>query len=132
MAICEFPSGRFIDVNQVFLDYSDFGRNEVIGRSAMELGLFGDPSFEEWMIATVKKGEKIRNVEMECVPKKWGTDEQTLLRRYLHRRKIFFSLLCTRYHGSQTERKGTSVTGCNPPGNRDISGKLIGPGTSTG
>ena len=69
MAICEFPSGRFIDVNQVFLDYSDFGRNEVIGRSAMELGLFGDPSFEEWMIATVKKGEKIRNVEMECVRK---------------------------------------------------------------
>ncbi len=69
MAICEFPSGRFIDVNQVFLDYSDFRRNEVIGRSAMELGLFGDPSFEEWMIATVKKGEKIRNVEMECVRK---------------------------------------------------------------
>ncbi len=69
MAITDFPKGRFIDVNDVFLEHNDFSREDIIGRTASDLGLFVDPCFRDRIYASFEKGEKIRNIEMECVRK---------------------------------------------------------------
>ncbi|MBK9577600.1 MAG: PAS domain S-box protein [Fibrobacteres bacterium] len=43
MAISTIPDRIFIDVNQAFLDVMGYQRDEILGRSAKELGLFVDP-----------------------------------------------------------------------------------------
>lgn len=40
MALSEYESGRFIDVNEAFLDLTGYVRNEVIGRTSVDLDLF--------------------------------------------------------------------------------------------
>jgi PAS domain S-box-containing protein len=69
MAISEYASHRFVDVNEEFLECSGFRREEVIGRTALDLGLFGDPSIYDRLNAAIEGGEKIRNVEIEIVEK---------------------------------------------------------------
>lgn len=42
-AITTFEDARFVDVNAQFLEASGFSRDELIGRTAMELGVWPDP-----------------------------------------------------------------------------------------
>jgi PAS domain S-box-containing protein len=59
MAISTVSEGRYIDVNSSFLKLSGYSREEVIGKSSLELGVFDDPSARE----------KIRRIFLEkgCV-----------------------------------------------------------------
>lgn len=44
MAISSLPDRRFSDVNRAFLEHLGFQRNEVIGKTAAEIGLFPEPA----------------------------------------------------------------------------------------
>jgi len=40
MAISDFETGKYIDVNELFLETTGFARDEVIGKTSIELGLY--------------------------------------------------------------------------------------------
>jgi len=62
-AISDYDTGIFIDVNKVFLETLGFTKDEVIGKSSIELKLFN----EETRLKTqelIDKGNECRNVEI--------------------------------------------------------------------
>jgi PAS domain S-box-containing protein len=62
MAITRLADDRILEVNQSFLDMFGFERNEVVGRSSAELGLWVDRPAREAMDADFIAGTPVRNV----------------------------------------------------------------------
>ncbi len=67
---------RFIDVNQAFLDVMGFERQEVIGRTSLELNLWADPRDLENVDEILRQTLQCRNVEIQFRKKNgetlWG------------------------------------------------------------
>jgi PAS domain S-box-containing protein len=57
--------GRYIEVNESFLRLTGYTREEVIGRTIYELGLWIDPARHRELAATVQKKGRVVNREME-------------------------------------------------------------------
>ncbi|HEX9704732.1 MAG TPA: response regulator [Gemmatimonadales bacterium] len=57
--------GRFLEVNQTFLESFGYLREEVVGRSALDLGLWRDPTDRARLLDQVREGRPVRNVELE-------------------------------------------------------------------
>ncbi len=55
--------GRIVDVNDAFILYTDYSRNEVIGRTTIELGLFKDAKDRVNMIELLEKNKQVVNFE---------------------------------------------------------------------
>jgi len=64
---------RFIDVNQAFLDTMGFERDEVIGRTSLELNLWADPRDLETVDEMLARDMECRNVEIQFRKKDGGT-----------------------------------------------------------
>jgi PAS domain S-box-containing protein len=60
------PDGRFIDVNETFLRTFGFSRQEVIGRTALELELYPVPEEFESLRDSLEKGGAVRGVEIKA------------------------------------------------------------------
>jgi diguanylate cyclase (GGDEF)-like protein/PAS domain S-box-containing protein len=67
---------RFIDVNQAFLDAMGFERDEVIGKTSLDLQLWADPRDLENVDDILRKTRECRNVEIQFRKKNgetlWG------------------------------------------------------------
>jgi diguanylate cyclase (GGDEF)-like protein/PAS domain S-box-containing protein len=67
---------RFIDVNQAFLDVMGFERDQVIGRTSLELNIWADPRDLENVDEILKRTLQCRNVEIQFRKKNgetlWG------------------------------------------------------------
>jgi diguanylate cyclase (GGDEF)-like protein/PAS domain S-box-containing protein len=67
---------RFIDVNQAFLDAMGFERDDVLGRTSVELKLWADPRDLETVDELLKRNRECRNVEIQFRKKNgdmlWG------------------------------------------------------------
>jgi PAS domain S-box-containing protein len=71
--ITSLQDGRFIDVNETFVRLSGYRRDEVIGRSALELDIYDDPSERtETMRAMSEEGE-VYNRELKVRTKSGET-----------------------------------------------------------
>ncbi len=68
-AITSFPDGVFIDVNQRLLDATGYRRDEVIGRTATELGLWADPELRKKITEQMALGTPAHQVEYDIVDK---------------------------------------------------------------
>src|SRR2546428_2135582 len=64
MSLLALPENRFIDVNESFLRLFEFTREEVIGRTSLEIGLWSDPAARAVLLETLRSGEPVRNVEL--------------------------------------------------------------------
>ncbi len=64
MAISEIEDGRYIDVNQSFLDTLGYKRHEVIGHTSSELGLFLNPADRTAALNEILAKEGIHNKEL--------------------------------------------------------------------
>ena len=64
MIISSFEDGRIIDVNQSFCRISGYSRDEVLGRSALEMGIWQDPRDRMRMKQTII--EQGSAIEQEC------------------------------------------------------------------
>ena len=64
MAVTELADGRYLEVNSSFLQTLGFSREEVIGRSSRELGLFADPAQREFLLKELRERFSLRNVEV--------------------------------------------------------------------
>jgi diguanylate cyclase (GGDEF)-like protein/PAS domain S-box-containing protein len=64
---------RFIDVNQAFLDAMGFERDEVIGRTSLDLKLWADPHDLETVDELLLRNGECRNVEIQFRKKNGDT-----------------------------------------------------------
>lgn len=84
MAIISFPDGRFIAVNRVFTTLFGYPANEVIDKTAKQLGLYEDPHAQQILYERLKNEKKIYNIEQYLLTK--GGVKKALL--------ISYSLYC--------------------------------------
>jgi diguanylate cyclase (GGDEF)-like protein/PAS domain S-box-containing protein len=56
MAINTVADGRYLDINQTFVEMSGYEHDEVIGRTSLELGLWADPHDREKLVKILRHG----------------------------------------------------------------------------
>ena len=69
IALSGIDDGHIIDVNDRFLDLFGFSRDEVLGRSALELGVWKNTQMREQIVASLQQQEKARDFEIQFVTK---------------------------------------------------------------
>ena len=74
--ICHMEDGKFIDVNDAFLANMGYEREDVIGRTAIELGIWVNPGDRKILIDEIQKNLTCRNLEVQYRVKdgtlRWG------------------------------------------------------------
>jgi diguanylate cyclase (GGDEF)-like protein/PAS domain S-box-containing protein len=74
--ICRLEDGKFIDVNDAFVNCTGFTREEAIGHTALELGLWANPSDRQRLVAAISEDSVCRNLEAPYRTKdgglRWG------------------------------------------------------------
>ncbi len=65
MAVSTVKDGRLIDVNQAFLEGLGFDRDEVIGYTTTELGVFWDAAARQKLVGKFEADGRIHNEEVE-------------------------------------------------------------------
>ncbi|RLF61786.1 MAG: hypothetical protein DRN37_00175 [Thermoplasmata archaeon] len=63
IVISTLEDGFYIDVNEAFLETTGYSREEVIGRTSVELGIWVDPEQRNEMVKVLREQEKVRNLE---------------------------------------------------------------------
>jgi diguanylate cyclase (GGDEF)-like protein/PAS domain S-box-containing protein len=61
--ICHKEDGTFIDVNDAFLRITGFNREEVIGHTALEIGIWENPKDREKLIEALSQNASCQNLE---------------------------------------------------------------------
>lgn len=64
LGICTLEEGRFIDVNESALETLGYLREEVIGRTALELGIWEDESVRDGVLQALERQEPVQNLEI--------------------------------------------------------------------
>ena len=72
MAVNSLPEPRFTDVNDAFLDAHGYTRDEVIGHTAAELGLFAEPRLGPQMEQELRTRGRVTGLEIK-VARRDGT-----------------------------------------------------------
>lgn len=67
IAIGILPERRVVEVNQAFVDKFGYDREEAVGRTVMELGIWADTSDREEFIARMSQEGRCRAVEAELL-----------------------------------------------------------------
>ncbi|HEY3432830.1 MAG TPA: EAL domain-containing protein [Rhodocyclaceae bacterium] len=75
--------GRYIEVNQAFLDCTGYTRDEVIGRTSLELNIWVDPADRLRLVEAIKRDSFCRDLDA-CFRKKngeylWGLMSATVI-----------------------------------------------------
>ncbi|MEI8311822.1 MAG: PAS domain S-box protein, partial [Verrucomicrobiota bacterium] len=65
LALSTLPERKFVDVNTSFLSTLGYSREEVIGKTAMELGLFQDAEALERSSAILEADGRLQNMELQ-------------------------------------------------------------------
>lgn len=65
MVITTLAEGRFLEVNEAFERNTGYSRDEVLGRTAIELGMWPDPGSRSEVVADVAKHGRILNREVQ-------------------------------------------------------------------
>ncbi len=65
ITIATLAEGRFVDVNEAFLKDVGYPREEVIGRTALELGLWMDPARRAELVYRLERDGMVREFEFE-------------------------------------------------------------------
>jgi PAS domain S-box-containing protein len=63
LSITAPSDGRIIEVNQAFLKFSEYSREELIGKTSIELGLYNDTMDRSRIIELLKNNSQILNFE---------------------------------------------------------------------
>jgi two-component system cell cycle sensor histidine kinase/response regulator CckA len=69
MTIATISDGRYIDVNESFLRVTGYRREEVIGRTALEIKFWEGPQHRAKFIESLKKRGSVRNLEITFLTK---------------------------------------------------------------
>ena len=72
MAVSSYPERKFTDVNSAFVTITGFSKEDVIGRTSQELGLFVEPEKLASVSQALRANGNVRDVELKT-RKKNGT-----------------------------------------------------------
>jgi two-component system, NarL family, sensor kinase len=64
MAVTTLKDGRFLDVNESLVKLSGYSRHEIIGRTSLELGVFGSNEHRKAIVGSLLQMGSVRNVEL--------------------------------------------------------------------
>ncbi len=64
MSIVTHKEGRYIDVNESFLSNSGYSREEIIGRTTIDINLYADPEERDRLRQILNEQGRIRNAEV--------------------------------------------------------------------
>ena len=64
VGISRLADGTFIEVNQGYTELSGYTREELVGKSAIELGLWAEPAERERLVEGLQRDGEVRNLEM--------------------------------------------------------------------
>lgn len=83
VALNRIEDGRYVDCNLAFQSMTQYAREDVLGRTSLELGIWGDVRDRVKMIETVKSGNVCRNLEAQFRKKDgelfWGMMSASLM-----------------------------------------------------
>jgi len=65
ISVTHEKNGRIVDVNQEFLRVSGYEREEVIGRTTVELNIWTDPEDRLRLVASLRGGSAVRDIEFQ-------------------------------------------------------------------
>jgi PAS domain S-box-containing protein len=60
-----FPEGSFLDVNESFTRLTGYAREEVLGKTPLEINLWIDPNRRSQLLAQLGSGGELRNAEIQ-------------------------------------------------------------------
>jgi PAS domain S-box-containing protein len=66
LTLVSIIDGTFVDVNDAFLQGSGYVREDVIGKTSEEVGMFADPEEYTTMVAALRKQQRVYGMEMKC------------------------------------------------------------------
>lgn len=69
IAITRLEDGRYFDINRAFLSMFGYGREEVVGRTVAELGIWPDPKDRLRMVEDLRKESVCRDLEFQFTKK---------------------------------------------------------------
>jgi len=69
IAISTLEEGRFIAVNNSFLKTYGYSREEVVGKTSVELGFWPDPAKRQQLVARLQTERQVQNVEIDLLTK---------------------------------------------------------------
>ena len=69
IAISQMGDGKYIDVNKAFLDLMGYERQEVIGRTSLELNFWVDPEVRKKMVEALADQSAFKNIQTQYVRK---------------------------------------------------------------
>lgn len=68
IVITNAADGKYIEVNEAFLEITGYGRDEVIGRTSIEMGIWFDPRDRILMLKLLNEHGLVRNLEVSfCI-----------------------------------------------------------------
>ncbi|WP_449242515.1 PAS domain S-box protein [Desulfovibrio sp.] len=67
ITLVDAATGRFLDVNDAFIRATGYAREEIIGRSALELNLYADPADYKAMVERTDRRGRIENFEFTAL-----------------------------------------------------------------
>ncbi len=70
ISITDLETGRYIEANSGHERIYGFTREEVIGRTVLELGCYQDPEDRERVVAAIRSSGSVRNLELNCCNKR--------------------------------------------------------------
>jgi diguanylate cyclase (GGDEF)-like protein/PAS domain S-box-containing protein len=73
ITISRLDAEQYLDVNQAFLDLTGFKRDEVIGKSSLQLNIWADPRDQEYMLKILERSKECRNLEFQFLKKSGET-----------------------------------------------------------
>ncbi len=66
LTLVSATDGIFADINDAFLEHTGYSRNEVIGKTSEELGIFADPDEYEQLVSQLRIRHHVAGKEMRC------------------------------------------------------------------
>lgn len=65
IALSRFPDGAFVDLNEAFERVTGYAREELVGRTSLELGLWSDPARRGDVVREIGRTRQVHGVEAQ-------------------------------------------------------------------